>query len=157
MLFTLKWMGVALLPLLAVWGVWRLVRQPDARPVAPAVAESESPVILSSPPVATTTQAAPSPSPSPVEKAQVQVLNGTATVGLAQRARERLEQAGFEVLSVGNARTRYDKTTVFFKPGFESIAREIARVIGATVVQPAPENLQRDIPITAVVGADFSP
>jgi hypothetical protein len=163
MFFVLKWMGVVALPLLAVWGIWRLVRQPDQKAVAPTVQtqRSPSPTPAPSPAPSPTKAASPSPAPSPSPsptgepKGQIQVLNGTGTTGLARRAADKLTAAGFEVVTVQNASNRYDATTIFFKPGFEEQAREVGRVLGTTKVEPAPSSLQRDIPVTAVVGADY--
>ena len=158
MFFALKWMGVVALPLLAVWGIWRLVRQPEERAVAPRVATISSPTPSPSPlPESPVPSPSPSPpvSPSPAEKGQVQVLNGTSTTGLANRASAKLKTAGYEVVSVGNSARPYEETTVFFKPGFEQMGRDIAAILGTGKVEPAPETLTRDIPVTVVVGPDF--
>lgn len=163
MFFVLKWMGVVALPLLAVWGIWRLVRQPDEKAVAPAVQAKKSPTPSPSPspsprapsPNASPTPAPASPSPSPAAKAaaQIQVLNGTATTGLGRRAADKLTAAGFQVVNVDNAARRYDKTTVFFRPGFEDVARQVAGALGGASVEASPDNLSRDV--TAIVGADY--
>jgi hypothetical protein len=164
MFFVLKWMGVVALPLLAVWGIWRLVRQPDQKAVAPAVQTQRSPSPSPAPspsPSPTKAAASPTPAPSPTAsptgaaKGQIQVLNGTGTAGLARRAADKLTAAGYEVVIVQNASRRYDATTIFFKPGFEEQAREVGRVLGSTNVEAAPSSLQRDIPVTAVVGPDY--
>jgi NAD(P)-dependent dehydrogenase (short-subunit alcohol dehydrogenase family) len=81
------------------------------------------------------------------------VLNGTATTGLGRRAADKLTAAGFQVVNVDNAARRYDKTTVFFKAGFEDVARQIASALGGATVEASPDNLSRDI--TAIVGADY--
>lgn len=160
MFFVLKWMGVVALPLLAVWGIWRLVRQPDEKAVAPAVQARKSPTPSPSPsPPAPSPSTVPSPaaspSPSPAAKgaAQIQVLNGTATTGLGRKAADKLTAAGFQVVNVDNAARRYDKTTVFFKPGFEDVARQVAGALGGAEVEASPDSLSRDV--TAIVGADY--
>jgi hypothetical protein len=159
MFFVLKWMGVVALPLLAVWGIWRLVRQPDEKAVAPAVQARKSPTPSPSPsppaasPSPSPPPASPSPSPAPKAAAQIQVLNGTATTGLGRRAADKLTAAGFQVVNVDNSARRYDNTTVFFKPGFEDVARQVAGELGGASVEASPDNLSRDV--TAIVGADY--
>lgn len=170
MFFVLRWLAIGALPLLAIWGVWRLVSQPDDRAVAPAVVAEVSPTPAApSPPAATTSPvppaASPSPaisptstqSPSPAAKGRVQVLNGTSTSGLGRRAADKLAAASFQIDGVSNAARNYPETIVYFKPGFEALAREVGEVIGSSKIEPAPNSLTRDVPVTLVVGANYQP
>ncbi|MGH2811939.1 MAG: LytR C-terminal domain-containing protein, partial [Actinomycetota bacterium] len=101
MFFALKWMGVVALPLIAAWGIWRLIREPNQNPVAPAVVSQESPTTVASPPPSPSPTAEPSPTSSPTTRGPVQVLNGSGQTGQARRAADRLEQAGFQIVAVG--------------------------------------------------------
>lgn len=169
MFFVLRWMAIVALPLLAIWGVWRLVRQPNERAVAPAVVAERSltppaasPQATASPPPASpaaspSPAATQSPNATPAAKGRVQVLNGTSTGGLGRRAADKLAAAGFEIDQVTNAARNYTETTIYFKPGFEAMAREVGEVLGSSKIEPAPSSLQRDVPVTAIVGADFQP
>ena len=61
---------------------------------------------------------------APVISLQVQVLNGSGVAGAAGRLTEKLSQAGYAVLSPGNAQ-RYRSSAVYYAEGWESQAREI--------------------------------
>lgn len=162
---TLKWVALAIIPVLAAWGVYNLVKDsqknPEGRaPVAspspsPSPAPSISPTPAASPAASPTP--APSPSPSPAKKAggKVQVLNGTSVEGRAVKVGKRLEAAGYDVVATAPAARGYEKTTIFYQPGFEQMAKDIAALLGLGVVQPAPSNLDKSIPVTVVVGADY--
>lgn len=158
--FALKWIGVVALPVLAIWGIWRLARGPD-EPPSPAAVTSPSPSPppspIPSPEPSPSPELSPSPSPSPPPRAsgRLQVLNGSSTPGRGQQAAQQLREAGFEIVAVQQAARRYDRTTVFFQPGFRPMAEQAAQVVGATVIEPAPSNLDRDIPVTVVVGEDY--
>lgn len=57
----------------------------------------------------------PTPTAAEVDKKEyeIKVLNGSGTAGLAAKAKESLEEAGFSVSSVGNADTQdYSKTII---------------------------------------------
>lgn len=151
-LFVLKWLGIAVLPALAIFGLLSLVLGDGDEVVE---TQDSSPTVQ-----ATTTgpPASPAASPPPQEpqqKGPIQVLNGTNRRGLAATAQERLQEAGYEAPDIGDAAGRYQRTTVFYQPGFEALAQEIADLLGAEVISPAPDNLQRDVPITLVLGDDY--
>lgn len=158
----IKWVAVAALPLLAIWGIWRMVGKGE--PQVPAAVVTTEPTqepspaeVLSSPPPAEEEPSpSPSPAPAPVERGQVQVLNGTPRSGLANEAADRLRGAGYQVVSVGRAARSYDKTTVFFQPGYEAMAADAADLLGAEVIEPAPDNVSKSVPLTIVVGGDFA-
>lgn len=161
----LKWAGVIALPALAVWGVWRLVNEPEG---STSVASQEKTPVAStpapSPPAespATAEEVAPSPeapaepSPSPKRSGKLQVLNGSATSGTGQRAADKLREAGYEIVAVQNASRRYEKTTIFYQAGSRSLADEIAAFFGFGIVEAAPSNLSRAVPVTVVAGDDY--
>lgn len=161
---TLKWVALAVIPVLAAWGVYNLVQDGKKSNTAVTIASpSPSPSPIASPSPTATVSPAPSPiptvspSPSPAKKAggKVQVLNGTAVQGRAPKVRDRLEAAGYDVVSTAPAARSYDKTTIFYQPGFQQMAKDIAALLGVGVVQVAPSNLDKSIPVTVVVGADY--
>ena len=156
----LKWVGVATLPVLAAFGIWRLVSSEDSEPEPPkpsAVAVvSPSPTLPSPSPEAVLPSPTPPASPSPTAtKGELQVLNGSGVAGTGVQAAERLKAAGYTVVATQNASRRYDKTTIFYQPGFKQMAEGVAKTLGIGTVQPALENLDKQIPVTAVIGADY--
>jgi len=164
---SLKWVALAVIPVLAAWGIFNLVQdRKNADPEGPAAVATPSPTRASptaavSPTATVSPAASPvptvSPSPSPTKKAtgKVQVLNGTAVQGRALKVKARLEGAGYDVVATAPAARSYDKTTIFYQPGFEQMAKDIAALLGVGVVQAAPQNLDKQIPVTVVVGADY--
>ncbi|MGH9196658.1 MAG: LytR C-terminal domain-containing protein [Acidimicrobiia bacterium] len=163
--FGLKWVGVVALPLLAVWGVWRLVNEPDRQVIVasetktPAASPSGSPTPEASPtteaPPPEESPAPPPQSPSPKRTGKVQVLNGAAVSGIGQKAADRLKEAGYEIVAVQNASRRYEKTTIFYQEGSRPMAEEIAALFGFGIVEAAPANLSKDVPVTVVTGDDY--
>lgn len=156
--FALKWIGLALIPLLLLRGVWGLVT-PNAEP-KPTRAATGSPRTPAEP---ATPAPAPSPSPQPTTAAgaapKLQVLNGTDTVGHAASLATSLRRSGRQVVGVAKAKTAYAKTTVMFQPGFEQAARDLAATLGGVQVQAVPADVKIDegIPLTVIVGADYKP
>jgi LytR cell envelope-related transcriptional attenuator len=101
--------------------------------------------------------AAPSVTPSATSATvQVQVLNGTDVQGLARRAADKLQAKGYGIQAVKNAVNMYDHTIVYYQPGFQRNASEVVGTLGTGTVKPAPANLQKDVPLTVVVGKDYS-
>lgn len=86
-----------------------------------------------------------------------QVLNGSGIPALLSSAQSRLKDAGYEVVTTGTASRRYDKTTVFYQAGSRAAAEDLARLAGAAVTDPAPSSLDKNIPLTLVVGTDYKP
>lgn len=154
-LFFAKWIGILVLPLLAILGIANVVSDLGSPPDEPAVVQTSPEV--SPTPEATEEPPPPSPSPSPeaTKDGPLQVLNGTNRAGLAGSAAEELREAGYTVSEIGNAARQYDETTVFFQPGEERLAEEVAAFVGTDIILPAPDNLQDDIPVTVVLGADY--
>lgn len=160
-LFVAKWAIVAALPALAIWGVFRLANQPGEKPKEKVVATSSPTPTVSASASASpseTPSATPSATPSPTKsptKGKLQVLNGSKTTGLALKAAERLQKDGYDVVNVAKAAGDYAKTTVYYQSGQKTLADQVARLLGATEVKPAPSNLSRSIPVTVVVGDDY--
>jgi hypothetical protein len=163
-LFALKWLAIGVLPLLVILGIVRLVTQGGGGETV----ETQPPAATSPIPTSTveeqasptqTVQASPSPQASPAsqKKLTIQVLNGSNTEGNGNLAAAELRKEGYEIVAVTNAARKYEKTTVFYQPGFEKQADDVARLVGADVVEAAPENLDKNIPVTVVIGNDYKP
>lgn len=87
----------------------------------------------------------------------VQVLDGVLDdEGVAATdVSEQLRDQGYDVVATNRARQPYDSTTVFFSPGYEAQARQVAQAIGASVVQEQPGNLSTAVQVHVVVADDL--
>jgi hypothetical protein len=86
----------------------------------------------------------------------VQVLDAVrddAGVG-AQGWADQLEADGYDVIVINTASVTYARTTVFYTPGNEAAARQIAAQYGFTEVDLRPDNLSDSVDIHLVVGQD---
>ncbi|MGY1607358.1 LCP family glycopolymer transferase [Geodermatophilus sp. SYSU D00700] len=119
------------------------------------IEDSRVPEELAAPGVAVETAAAPEPTPEPAPAAgpspapapapqgptvapaavTVDVLNGTATRGLASTVADQLRQQGFTVGTVGNETGGVDGTVVRHGPGALEQARTVAAAVPGAVLQ----------------------
>ncbi len=85
----------------------------------------------------------------------MEVLNGTASTGLARRTSELYEDFGFEVRRFGNAESnQIEHTLVIDRRGVGETAQRVARIIEAhRIVVDIGE--QTDVDITLILGRDF--
>jgi LCP family protein required for cell wall assembly len=89
------------------------------------------------------------------ESASVQVLNGTATAGLAGRVSLELDQAGFTMIPAGNAPANdAPKTIVYDVTGKPRTSQRLAKQLGAEVRQGAPPDVASEADIVVIVGQD---
>ena len=90
------------------------------------------------------------------ERITIDVRNAAGVEGLARNATDHLRGAGFDVVSLGNARTfGSDTTVVIDRVGETSKAAEVARALGvARVVSRPDSNLFVDV--TVRLGSDWS-
>ena len=89
------------------------------------------------------------------EAATVQVLNGTAVSGLANRVSGELERAGFMLIAPGNASaTDAPKTIVYDITGKTRTSQRLAKQLGAELRQGAPNGVASAADIVVVVGGD---
>ncbi|MEX5717578.1 LCP family protein [Geodermatophilus maliterrae] len=109
--------------------------------VAAATAAADAPAVD---PAAATTgaeQPAASPAAQPLtvtpSGTTVDVLNGTATAGLAATVADQLRQQGFVVGEVGNERGVVNQTVVRHGPGVLEQARTVAAAVPGAVLQPS--------------------
>jgi polyisoprenyl-teichoic acid--peptidoglycan teichoic acid transferase len=85
----------------------------------------------------------------------MEVLNGTASSGLARRTSELYEDFGYEVLRFGNAESdQIEHTLVIDRRGIGETAQRVARVIEANrVVVDVVDST--DVDVTLILGRDF--
>jgi anionic cell wall polymer biosynthesis LytR-Cps2A-Psr (LCP) family protein len=101
----------------------------------------------------------------------VEVLNGTATAGLAGRTADLLRGFGYDVISIGNAdRNDYEITEIVDHSGYEDMVKTFAEIIRCRNIRSdalTPETIEPgiDIPLqipeyrsdfTLIIGKDFN-
>ncbi|TFG84300.1 MAG: LytR family transcriptional regulator [Spirochaetales bacterium] len=89
----------------------------------------------------------------------LEILNGTASRGLAQKTAEIFESFGYEVVSVGNASSQdIEKTSVLDRYGEANAAAMVANVIRCGVVQDGAIGVGSSAPADFVIilGKDFN-
>jgi len=147
---------------------------PDDDPAEPAPAEppAEEPPPAEEEPADEPAEEAPDEEPEePAEPAEpeepapdaidpgdisVQVLDGYRQDGgaAATAVFEQLQAAGYRIVA-RNPAIAYQTTTVFWSPGSEDKARQVAREIDAPVVEEKPaDSLSDQVDVHVVVGAD---
>jgi len=99
----------------------------------------------------------------------VEILNGTATNGLAGRTAELFRGFGYDIISVSNAdRNDYEKTLIIDRSGFQDVVRIFADIIRCKNMRfdsPAQANPEIDLGLqnfeyrsdfTIIIGKDFN-
>jgi hypothetical protein len=91
-------------------------------------------------------------------RVRVQVLNATATRGLARRAMRQLRDAGFDVVEIGTVPSadRRDTTLVLARSGHEEWAQLVAELLGGARVDTRPDS-SRYLDVTVLLGATYRP
>lgn len=95
--------------------------------------------------------------PEPLDPSEItlQVLNGTEVSGLAADTAEILEQAGYDVSTIGDAQTAYETTTLFYKPKRKVDAQLLQQAYFPTAkLEVAEEDVKVDI--TVNLGSDYA-
>lgn len=89
---------------------------------------------------------------------KVQVLNATASRGLARRAMRQLRDAGFDVVEIGTVPSaqRVDTTLVLDRSGHAAWAQLVAVALGGGTVQSRPDS-SRYLDVTVLLGATYRP
>lgn len=117
---------------LAVWAGWRSLRGAGAAEGPPA-----------------------RPVPGESDRVVVEVLNATATTGLARGATRRLRDAGLDVVYFGSDSTEsLDSTEVLVRRGDAAAGDRVRRALGIGRVRPAPDPA-RLVDVTVRLGADY--
>ncbi|MFQ5966303.1 MAG: LytR C-terminal domain-containing protein [Acidimicrobiia bacterium] len=99
---------------------------------------------------ATTTTSEPVLDPSEVT---VLVLNSTDRSGLAGRVTDTISGLGYETLEAANYANPLEDSLLWYAPGHEDEAEELARVLPDMIIGPNPEAPQADLVI--VLGSSF--
>jgi hypothetical protein len=138
---------LALLILAGVmYGGWRLVRSRFFLSVRVGSPSSE----------ATPASAAPADARAPSGvRIKVEVLNVTATKGLARRATLFLRDRGFDVVGTGTARPERDSTLVLDRSGHPEWARLVAKALNARM-ESRPDS-SRYLDVTVLLGGNWRP
>ena len=100
--------------------------------------------------------APPSIHAPPGVRIRVQVLNATATRGLARRATGFLRDRGFDVVEIATAPQARDSTLVIDRSGHPEWAQLVARALGVAAVESRLDT-SRYLDVTVLVGRDWSP
>ena len=87
---------------------------------------------------------------------RVQVLNGTATRGLARRATQLLRDRGFDVVEMGTLNDARDTTLVLDLSGHPDWAKRVARVLAPARIEARADS-SRYLDIAVVLGATWRP
>jgi len=138
--------GLLVLVLVVVGVVWAIGRDKEAAttnnpsPTSPAPPASEPPA-----PTQSASPAAPTPEQPARERFEVIVLNQTQRAGLAASVAETLRSDGWVIASTGDFGGAVPATTVYFPPGGEAAASEIA---GSLPVDP------RVLPVFPAIDAE---
>ncbi len=133
----------------------RVTAEPRAG-LTPSTAPSAAPTgTPAGEPSATPGEPSPSPTPSVPQDVEVVVLNATTVTGLAGQAANDLEDRGWRVYGVANFRGSVESTAVYFPPGLETEAQQLADSLpGPTRVLPRFGNLSTTR-LTVVVSGDY--
>ena len=91
----------------------------------------------------------------PDSRVRVQVLNGSDQPGLARLATERLRAAGYDVVSLGNARTSAASSLVLDRVGNRAHADSVARALGITRVETRRDT-SLYLEVTVILGPDWN-
>ncbi|MDR1430458.1 MAG: LCP family protein [Spirochaetaceae bacterium] len=95
----------------------------------------------------------------------VEILNGTATSGLARRTSDLLQGFGYDVIAVNNAdASDYEKTEIIDRSGYEDMVTTFAEIIRCENIRfEAPDtelldsqNLEYKADFTLIIGKDFN-
>lgn len=86
---------------------------------------------------------------------QIQILNGCGKGGAAELFRNFLTEQGFDIIEFGNAETwNYPHTLVAARTGDETVARDLARVLGTGNLVHLTD-AQSMVDATVFVGRDY--
>ena len=91
----------------------------------------------------------------PDSRVRVQVLNGSKRSGLARLATDQLRDAGFDVVSIGNASSPATTSVVLDRAGTPEVAQRVAATLGITRIESRPDSALY-LEVTVILGADFT-
>ena len=97
---------------------------------------------------------APAPAAVPDSRVRVEVLNGSGRSGLARHVTDRLRDAGYDVVHLGNARAAADSSVVYDRVGRKEMAQRVAAALGITRVETMVDT-SRYLEVTVILGRDW--
>lgn len=90
------------------------------------------------------------------KEARIEVLNGTRIKGLAAKVAQMLTDMGYNVVKIGNARTKKAKTTrIYYSLEYKEIAKELADILPREQYITPRGFLSPASDITIIVGANM--
>lgn len=106
--------------------------------------------------IAATPTVSPTPTASvPVDKRPpVEVYNNTRRKGLAEQVAERARADGWKVAGLDNWKGKIVTSTVYFPPGMQAEAQQLATSLGIPRIKDALENMKADR-LTVILTADY--
>lgn len=116
--------------------VFGLGRDDDQRPVA-------------------TSGTAREPIAVPDSRVRIQVLNGSRKSGLARLATDRLRDAGYDVVSIGNAPAASAQSIVLDRVGKRDIADRVAKVLAISRIETRVDTTLY-LEATVILGSDWA-
>ena len=126
-------------------GTASVAAEPASSPAAGQPAEGQSPAA----PAAT--------GPVKVNGVVIQILNGTEESGLAAKTEKELAPFGYKVVEISNVTSKgtYKKTTLFYRPDSLAAAERLRTdFFPDAKLEPATNNLRKNVQVTVVVGLD---
>jgi hypothetical protein len=106
-------------------------------------------------PPAPTRATAPAPLSVPDSRIRVQVLNGSPKPGLARLATDQLRKAGFDVVSIGNARNNVPQSVVLDRTGRRGIADSVAAALAIARVETRVDTALY-LEVTVILGPEWT-
>jgi hypothetical protein len=94
------------------------------------------------------------PVPGGEDRVEVEVLNGTATAGLARVGTRALRRQGVDVVFFGTADTTADSTRLLIRRGSREPAERVQKLLGAGKIELVPDSTRR-VDVTVILGADW--
>lgn len=95
------------------------------------------------------------PVDTPARSVTVRILNGGAQQGAAGTLKTALEQEGYTVLTVGNARSMYDQTTIYYAPGQREAAATLVEALGETSIIQEESTIAAPAKLLVVLGNNW--
>ncbi len=88
-------------------------------------------------------------------KVKVATLNGTRRSGLASKAAAGLAGWGYHAKGSNAPTTGYQRTWVYYRPGFARAAADIVNILGHGYALPVPPKFTQTANIVLILGADY--
>lgn len=88
-------------------------------------------------------------------KVKVATLNGTTRSGLASKAAAGLAGWGYHAKGSNAPTTGYQRTWVYYRPGFARAAGDIVNILGHGYTLPVPPKFTQTANIVLILGADY--